>query len=534
MPPPPIAEITETATPVHGVDLGIADDETFSRPNSWSLNERDDTRLARSRRQLPTERILVDGYSGPASRPGISIAWRNAAQVEEVEVRIRNRGDQPGTGRVFVQVLEADGSVLLTLEPPDEFKTVRVPAFANGGREGKIIRMKSSRELNNIIDQYDRANKRYDVRATVETIGAEDVNKFDNSKTKSWNVEHRVEPGHTSVFNYVFKNIEDKPVKVRWLFEHTRYPTKWTIVGIPVDPSPFILQPGKEVRGTLSLTGPKAIAEGSFLESRLSLVGEAGEAWQQKEWFLAYDTIPPTVADYRLVATTDHKIAIQVLVADQGSGVKEATGVSTQYSTDGGLTWSTKAHNYKAGNFVVPTLFEAVIGPFSPETKLQLRFSAKDTVGNMTTVIPTDAHALRAPAGAEKLLELGHVFPRTQPNAIFYLEPGNADLGQVAKQFAESLKSNTQTEPLKPEDIERVARGMPLTAEGKKLLIETAKSLADSPTKAVGVARLQELLEVMPETPASETPVVPLQLNRVQAPGAEKLGNMTTLEISVP
>lgn len=519
-------------SPAQGVDLGIADDETFARPNSWGMND-----VAPQTRLAATERVLRGNFSGPASRPGISIAWRNAAQVEEVEVRVRNLGDQPGEGRVYVLILDDEGRTLLSLQPPDEFTTIRIPAFANGGKEGKIIRMKSSRELNNIIDQFDRTQKRYDVRAVVETIGAADINPFDNIKTKSWNVEHRVEPGRLVVFNYLFRNNEDRPITVRWQFERTAYPKGWQVQGIPVQAKPFVVQPGEVINGALSMKAPTSIAEGAFLESRLTLAdAKTGKPWQQKEWFLAHDTIPPTVADYRLVATADHRISIQTLVADQGSGVKEATGVSTQYSTDGGLTWATKAHNYKSGNFVVPTLFEVTVGPFAPGTDVQLRFSAKDTVGNVATVIPTDAVAMQAPEGAEKLLELGQVFPRTQPNAIFYLEPSNSDLSVVAAQFASRMRSDAQVDPVRVEQLEELVRNMQVSPQGKLLLQESAKAMALMPSRAVAAARLQDLLEAMPAVPlpATTPKALPLDIQRLTAPGSAKLGNMSTLQLKIP
>lgn len=519
-------------TPVEGVDLGIADDETFARPSSWGMND-----FAPQTRLASNERVLRGDFSGPASRPGISIAWRNAAQVEEVEVRVRNLGKQPGEGRVYVLVLDEEGKTLLSLQPPDEFKTIRVPAFADGGREGKIIRMKSSRELNNIIDQFDRTKKRYDVRAVVENVGATDVNPSDNIKTKSWNVEHRVEPSRLVAFNYVFRNNDDKPALVKWQFERTPYPTGWRVQGVPTQAKPFVVQPGQAISGTLSMKAPASIAEGAFLESRLSLVdAHTGSPWQQKEWFLAHDTIPPTVADYRLVATADHRISIQTLVADQGSGVKEATGVSTQYSTDGGLTWAEKAHNYKSGNFVVPTLFEVTLGPFAPGTDVQLRFSAKDTVGNVTTVIPSDATAMRAPEGAEKLIELGQVFPRTQPNAIFYLEPGSSDISMVAAQFANRMRSDAQVEPVRVEQLEALVKNMRVSAQGKALLQESARTMTLTPSRAVAAARLQDLLESMPafELPANAPKAVALEFQRVVAPGAAKLGNLSTLQLTIP
>jgi hypothetical protein len=110
------------------------------------------------------------------------------------------------------------------------------------------------------------------------------------------------------------------------------------------------------------------------------------------------------------------------LVSDQGSGILEATGVSTEFSVDGGKTWARKAHNYKVGNFVRPTLFETVLGPFKKGTNVQLRFTAFDTAGNSTSFIPTDAAAFLAPPGANTLLQNAYIFPRTQKNPIFEID----------------------------------------------------------------------------------------------------------------
>ncbi|MHB0955688.1 MAG: hypothetical protein ACYC0X_04845 [Pirellulaceae bacterium] len=402
--------ISSASPVIAGVDLGISDDETFKRPNSWSKLENGKSELIYAEAQTPS------------SRPGISIAWRNANQVEEVEVRVQNLGDEPGEGRLFVDVLDKTGKVLLHLEPPDEFKIIRVPAFEKGGREGKIVRMKASWELNTMIDRFDLTRTQYGVRATIETTEGE-VNWKDNSKVKEWNIPFRVEPSHANVFNYSFVNTSDRPVKVRWMWESTETPPNWKIEGIPEGKEAFEFEPGKPVQGSLLLRAPDVIEEGSFLETRLSLIDDqSGKVIGQHEWFQVYDTVPPDVTNYRAVLLDDKSLAIQALVADKGSGVLEATGVSTEFSVDGGRTWARKAHNYKVGNFVRPTLFETVLGPFSDGTKVQVRFTAKDTAGNAQTVIPDDASAFRAPKNAEKLLQNAYVFPRTQRNPIFELE----------------------------------------------------------------------------------------------------------------
>jgi hypothetical protein len=228
-----------------------------------------------------------------------------------VEIRVRNLGTEPGEGRVWVVILDETGALLLRLEPPEELKVIRVPASDMGGREGKVLRMAASRVLNNLIDRYDNERRRYDVRATVETLHVEDANPFDNSKTKSRNVPHAVRPGQRNTFNYVFQNHESSPVRVHWLFERTPYPEGWDIEGVPSSADPFTLQPDETVSGFLWMDAPTTIAEGAFVEARLSLVrADTDTIFGQHEWFQVHDTAPPTVTDYRLVLTETNQRAI--------------------------------------------------------------------------------------------------------------------------------------------------------------------------------------------------------------------------------
>jgi hypothetical protein len=419
-----------------GVDLGIADDETYGRPISWAMATPDGV-------PEPEARLAM---SGPSSRPGVSIAWRNAQQIEEVEVRVRNLGSEPGEGRVWVDILDFEGVMLLHLEPPEDQKVIRLPAVDRGGRDGKVLRMRASRELNNLIDRYDASRIPYHVQATVETVG-EDASPFDNSKTKSWNIPFRVRPGQLNVYNYRFVNHGDVPQDVRWEFETTEAPRGWVIQGAPESESSFRMAPGESIQGALTMLAPDVLEERDFLETRVSLVDtETGAVLSQREWFQVYDTEPPHVSNYRLVFTNDHRLAIQALVSDRGSGVLEATGVTTEYSTDGGRTWSHRAHNYNAGNFTTPTLFEAVLGPFESGTAVQLRFTARDTGGNVTSIIPADAVGLVAPSGAEEMLSENYIFPRTQPNPIFDLSSKEAtpvSLRRIESPGAELLEMTT-------------------------------------------------------------------------------------------
>lgn len=480
------------------VNLGIADEETYKRPVAWS---------GIFRPTSPVEALLLGDGIGPASRPAMSIAWRNAAQIEEVEVRIRNLGKDAGEGRVSVDVLDETGKVLLHLEPPDEQKLLRVPGVDDGGRDGKVIRMKASWELNTLIDRFDRTRTRYDVRATVDTDGP-DTDPFDNSKTKSWHVPFAVRAGFRNVYNYVFHNYERTPVTVSWKFEHTPEPRGWRIEGVPTASRPFTLMPGQEVLGTLALNGPTSLVENDFLEARLTLVNVAtGRPFQQREWFQVYDTVAPTVSNYRAVFTEDHRIAIQLLAADKGSGILEATGVITEYSTDGGRTWAARAHNYKSGNFVRPTLFETVLGPFAPGTAVQLRLSVMDTAGNAQTLIPDDATAFEAPPNAEKLLDQAYVFPRTQPNPLFELDT----FTEIQRALKEA-NTSIAVKPLSADDLRNTSVG--------------ARRTLDAAT----IGDLTETMRAIDKMGVNPAAAVVRPLRRLATP-ADSLLNMSTLEV---
>ncbi|MFD2640807.1 hypothetical protein [Pseudomonas japonica] len=486
------------------VDLGIADDETYKRPNAWSSHEVS---------PHPGAKLLTSDGVSAGSRPGVSIAWRNANQVEEVEVRVINKGSEAGEGKVTVNILSESGKNLLHLEPPEDQKRIRIPAYDRGGKEGKVLRMKAEWGLNALIDRFDIARTRYHVEATVETVNAEDANLLDNRKTKSWNIPFRVNPKKLNAYNYTFTNHGDTEKNLRFMFEHSSYPENWEIAGIPPLDTTFTLKPGETVSGALTLNAPEKILDGAFLESRISLVDTKDNSiFLQNEWFQVFDTIPPVVTDYRLVSLDDGRLAIQALVSDQGSGILEATGVSSEFSVDGGKTWARKAHNYKVGNFVRPTLFETVIGPFRKDTTIQLRFTAFDTAGNAATIIPTDASSFVAPPGADELLQNAYVFPRTQKNPIF-------EIDQLQK-IQQNLKK--------------------LEAKGVEL-----KSIDFSKPNAVGVdpARLKELgigpdrkQEVLADLERIRD--IDLDFNKVSTSKIKRLDtdidkmlNMTTIEV---
>ena len=202
--------------------------------------------------------------------------------------------------------------------------------------------------------------------ATIDPIGP-DEDLTNNSKTKTWNNMSSLVRGGTTTFNYVFVNHGRQTEKFRARLDVGHLPDGWQLQDSRSKAGKIVLEPGQEFRGTLSLVLPadKVPENGAFSEARIALIEEdSGRVYRQHEWFEIHDTSPPLVSNYRVVMLKDHTIASQALVADQQSGVLEATGVKTGYSVDGGKTWATKAHNYKTGNFVRPTLFETVVGPF--------------------------------------------------------------------------------------------------------------------------------------------------------------------------
>ncbi len=299
-----------------GADLAIGDDEIYRRPNSWSQNE-------------------LGGpapYKYAASRTGVSIAWRNADQIEEVEVRVVNLGNAPGTGKLSVDVVDDKGRVLLSLSPPDGQEIVQMPAADQGGLQGKIIRMKASWELNGLIDRFDMGHVQYGVMATIAPV-TQDDNLLNNRKCKTWNNMARVQPGGTNTFNYAFVNSDSVAHDFRLHLETNHLPPDWVLKDSNEDKGVIHLNPGDTINGTLSLKVPDKIEEGAFSEARLALVNTAdGTVYRQHEWFEIYDTVAPVISNYRAVLLQNHTIAIQALVADQQSGVLEATGVSTQFS----------------------------------------------------------------------------------------------------------------------------------------------------------------------------------------------------------
>lgn len=155
------AVANEAAVAEQNVDLGIGD-ESRGRPN-----------------------IRAELDQNNYNRPAILIAWRNTAQILEVEVLITNKGKDQGRGKVHVEVLDEYGKILARMPSSDEGVVATVPGRDEGGKEGRLIQIGGSKALNRLIDRLDRDHQKYYIKAVVDTIG-KDQNPLDNVKVKSY------------------------------------------------------------------------------------------------------------------------------------------------------------------------------------------------------------------------------------------------------------------------------------------------------------------------------------------------------------
>lgn len=142
----------------------------------------------------------------------------------------------------------------------------------------------------------------------------------------------------------------------------------------------------------------------------------------QREWFLIYDSIPPLIANVRVVLLANHTLAVQALAGDEHSGLHEGRGLVLYYSVDGGQTWVTEAPSNRIGHFVEPTVFEFNPGPFKPGTKLIARLEATDRAGNTESLMRDDVGVFVAPANAERLVTSKRSESPPERSRIFAIE----------------------------------------------------------------------------------------------------------------
>lgn len=329
---------------------------------------------------------LAIGFCKKTDRPNVFIAWRNSQRVLEVEVEVKNLAEEQAVGALVLSILDEEGRLLATTMGNGGYpQKVTLPPRSKGGDEGKIVQIKGSLDLNLLIDRLDRANVRYMIKASV-LPESKDANLVNNHAVKTFNIPSRLKAGAKHYREFTFRNTKNEPLEVVWKTECSELPSGWSV---EVDPKPgttSTVRPGEMVHGSICLSTLKDLVEGQHVDVRVGCFNARGESQAEEyqfEWFAVYDNTPPemTGMSYKVDPETGILEAAST-VNDKHSMIKEASGVRVEYSTDGGITFSSRVMAYKAGNFVGPTSFKADLGPFAPGTQVTMRVVAEDIAGN--------------------------------------------------------------------------------------------------------------------------------------------------------
>lgn len=336
--------------------------------------------LAQNRQGEPHGVDLGIGRGIDSHRPNILVAWRNTERILEVEVLVRNLGDQPGRGNVRLEICDEEGKRLLTTKP----FPVTVPARSAGGEEGTVVQTKGFRLMNLMFDQLDRLNQRYKLRATVETDGA-DLNPVDNVAAKSFNVDGRALPGSTTTYRYRLANTTAGSISGTVHIDHTPLPSDWIMTATPEAGTKVILAPNEVFTGYITVKTPGRVADGQYTDVQAGLVSSASGqpvvVVDKDEWYFVATTQPPQVDKPTISLRPDGAVAVNVAAFDPICGIKEASGVQVAYSLDQGTTFSTRVLAYTRGNFYDKTWFEGLLGPFAPGVEIAAVVTVANNAG---------------------------------------------------------------------------------------------------------------------------------------------------------
>jgi len=323
---------------------------------------------------------MAIGFDTKTGRPNAFIAWRNSQRILEVEVEARNLGDQQATGRIYLAVLDDTGKKLVSNED-GPVQMVTLPPRDKGGAEGRIVQVKGTLELNLLIDKLDRANKPYLLKAWIAST--DDANQADNVMVKTFNVPSRAMAGAQYFRDYTYQNTSDQAINVEWSLDSSARPAGWQI-----DPSfkpheRITVKPGEFIHGFLKVATPADSKEGDHVDLRVVARDvNTRKVLYNYEWFVVNDSTPPNIKEVSQNVNSASEIELAATVDDVTSMLKEASGIRAEYSTDNGVTFSSRVMAYSAGNFVGPTSFTAEIGPFAPGTMVIGRIVAADIAGN--------------------------------------------------------------------------------------------------------------------------------------------------------
>jgi hypothetical protein len=351
----------------------------------------------------PPQKHGVDlgiGRGANSHRPNILVAWRNTERVLEVEVQVRNLGDQPGRGNVRLEICDEEGKTLLTTKP----YPVTVPARQNGGEEGTVVQTKGFRMMNIMFDQLDRLNQRYKLRAIVDTEG-EDLNPLDNVATKSFNVDGRALPKTTTTYRYRLANPTDAKMDATVYIDHTAVPSGWIMSADPQPGTKIALAAHEVFTGYVTVKTPKEVADGQYIDLQAGLAtvggGSRTRTVDQDEWYLVATSQPPQVDQPEVNLRSDGAVTVNVAAFDPICGIKEASGVQVAYSLDHGTTFSSRVMAYTRGNFYDKTWFEGTLGPFAPGVEVNAVLTVANNAGIMRR-FDLDAVRISSDLGAQK------------------------------------------------------------------------------------------------------------------------------------
>lgn len=323
---------------------------------------------------------LSIGFDAKTGRPNAFIAWRNSQRILEVEVDVRNTGEEQATGRVFLAVLDDTGKLLASNED-GPVQMVTLPARDKGGAGGRVVQVKGTLSLNLLIDKLDRANKPYVLKAWV--ANANDKNPTDNVMVKSFNVSSRVMAGGQTFREFSYQNTSTQPVTLEWGLDTSPRPEGWQVETSFKAQERLTLQPGAFAHGYLKVAAGAGSKEGDHVDLRiLARDVKSQRVIYNYEWFVVNDATPPTIKSVTQ-NVNGSELELAATVDDHISMLKEASGIRAEYSTDNGVTFSSRVMAYSAGNFVGPTSFTAELGPFATGTTVVGRVVATDIAGNI-------------------------------------------------------------------------------------------------------------------------------------------------------
>ena len=331
---------------------------------------------------VSAEPDLAIGIDTKTSRPNAFIAWRNTQRILEIEVEVKNYGDEQASGQILIALLDSDGRVLLS-GPNEAAQMVTLPPRDSGGANGKIVQIKGNLPMNLLIDELDRSNVSYSLRVEVVTQGS-DTNLLNNVTVKTFNIPSKLKPLATQFREYSFRNTTANPLTVVWHVESSKLPSDWKLATEQRNGQESMLMPEQVINGNISITTPKTLTEGEHVDVRVSAIDkQTRKPVFQTEWFAIWDVTPPEMTGLGFSMDPQTGMVDVTLTAnDKTSMIKEASGARVEYSTDGGVTFSSKIMFYTAGNFVGPTKFRAQLGPFVPGTKINIKAIAEDIAGN--------------------------------------------------------------------------------------------------------------------------------------------------------